>query len=223
MNAETKHSTPPEPASGGPALNPSRIWILPLGIAAVIFLSGGFTLLWYFWTTAQQRNALSPPIGRVADFQLTERSARTVTLNDLKGKPWIAGFIFTRCPGPCPTITADMAMLRQKLPKDVQLVSFSVDPDYDTPKVLTEYAERFGADRGSWWFLTGDRFKIYGLVVGSFKLQTIQVIEGGEKIITHSTKLALVDKEGNIRGYYSIESPEDLKRIQRDAVRLLKL
>lgn len=222
MNSITKPADDSNPTPGRSLPIPPKIWLLSLGIAAVIFLSGGLTLAWFFWTTAQQQNTSPAPIGKVADFSLTERSGRTITLSDLKGKSWIAGFIFTRCPGPCPTITADMAMIRQKLPPDIQLVSFTVDPDFDTPRILSGYADKFGADKDSWWFLTGDRFKVYNLVVGSFKVPTIQVIEGGEKIITHSTNLALVDKQGNIRGYYSIEEPEDLKRIQRDAVRLLK-
>src|SRR5437867_913183 len=87
-------------------------------------------------------------LGEVADFALTERSGETVHRADLLGKVWVAAFGFTRCTGPCPQVSGTMARLQAELAgqPDVRLVSFSVDPDHDTPEVLREYAQRFGAD-----------------------------------------------------------------------------
>src|SRR5262245_28324698 len=112
------------------------------------------------------------PLGEVSDFQLTERSGRTINRDDLKSKVWVAGFVCTRCTGQCRQIAASMAALQEKLAgqKDVYLVSFSVDPEHDTPKVLTEYAKQYSADPDRWLFLTGDRAKMYELIEKGFKL-----------------------------------------------------
>ena len=88
-----------------------------------------------------------------------------MTRDSLLGRPWVAGFVFTRCSGPCPKITGTMRRLQDELSGvDARLVSFSVDPEWDTPDVLRAYADAVGADRERWWFLTGDRSAIYALI-----------------------------------------------------------
>src|SRR5438132_10649016 len=88
----------------------------------------------------------------VADFALTERSGQTVQRSDLLGKTWVAAFIFTRCAGPCAQISGTMAHLQHDLQgtNGVVLVSFTVDPEFDRPAVLRDYAHRFGADSEEW-------------------------------------------------------------------------
>jgi cytochrome oxidase Cu insertion factor (SCO1/SenC/PrrC family) len=146
-------------------------------------------------------------LGEVADFALTERSGEKVHRADLLGKVWVAAFGFTRCTGPCPQVSGTMARLQAELAgqPDVRLVSFSVDPDHDTPEVLRDYAQRFGADPHRWLFLTGPRDDVYRLILESFHL-AVQQNEGearrpGQEV-THSTRLALVDRSGHIRGYF---------------------
>jgi protein SCO1/2 len=150
-----------------------------------------------------KRYALVPP------FSLTERSGKTITNHDLEGKIYVADFIFTTCPGPCPIISANMAKLQQKLAGDsrVQLVSFTVDPQDDTPAVLAAYADHLGADPQKWWFLTGPKEQVYDLIQNGF-LQSVQDNHGkqlapGEFLVTHSTYLVLVDPKGFMRGFYS--------------------
>jgi protein SCO1/2 len=92
----------------------------------------------------------------VPDFDLVERSNRKVTRQELTGKVWVADFIFTTCGGICPVMTSNMRKLQDKLFADIRLVSFTVDPTHDTPEVLTEYANRYGANKDRWLFLTGD-------------------------------------------------------------------
>jgi protein SCO1/2 len=152
-------------------------------------------------------NAL-PKIASVPPFALTERSGKTVTNRDLSGKIWVADFIYTTCPGPCPIITAGMARIQAAVAQDpqVQLVSFTVDPDTDTPPVLAAYADKFGADPNRWWFLTGPKKPLYDLIQKGF-LQVLQDNTGqppldGQYKVTHSTYLALVDGDGNLRGFY---------------------
>jgi cytochrome oxidase Cu insertion factor (SCO1/SenC/PrrC family) len=147
-----------------------------------------------------------PRINDVPPFMLTERSGRTITNHDLSGKIWVADFIFTTCPGPCPIITAGMAKIQEAVAQDphVQLVTFTVDPEDDTPAVLAAYADRFGADHDRWWFLTGPEKPLYDLIKNGF-YQAVQdnhgqPLEPGQFVVTHSTRLVLVDAAGIVRG-----------------------
>src|SRR4051812_45634429 len=97
-------------------------------------------------------------LGIVPDFTLMKQDKTSLSLKDMKGKIWVADMIFTNCEGTCPMLTAAMANLQQSLIKKntgVQLVSISVDPNNDTPEVLTDYAKHYGADTRTWSFLTG--------------------------------------------------------------------
>jgi cytochrome oxidase Cu insertion factor (SCO1/SenC/PrrC family) len=160
-------------------------------------------------------------ISTVPPFVLTERSGKTITNQDLSGKIWVADFIYTTCPGPCPIITAGMAKIQEAVAHDpqVQLVSFTVDPETDTPAVLAQYADKFGADPNRWWFLTGPEKPLFDLIQNGF-LQVVQDNSGqppqeGQYKVTHSTYLALVDGDGNVRGIYDgigADSRADLLR-----------
>jgi protein SCO1 len=155
-----------------------------------------------------------PVYGQVPDFKLTAQNGRIFDAASLRGKPWVANFIFTRCTGPCPRNSYMMSKLQAALGKnrDVQLVSFSVDAEYDTPAVLAEYATRYHAEPDRWYFLTGNQDLIDSLNRDAFHLSG-----GGTD---HSTRWVLVDAEGRIRAYYRTgdELPvpqvlEDLKRL----------
>jgi protein SCO1 len=162
----------------------------------------------------------APDYGAVPDFSLTERSNRKVSRKDLAGKVWIADFIFTHCAGICPAMSANMRKLQDRLPAEIHLVSFSVDPYNDTPAALTEYANRYGADANRWLFLTGDAEAMQKLSVSGFKL-ALDTTSGTEaEPITHSSRYALVDKEGRIRGYFGTEEPEDFERLVQAAKQL---
>src|SRR5262249_8861422 len=139
-----------------------------------------------------------------------------------------ASFIFTRCGGACPQVSATMQRLQQQTAgrKDVLLVSFSVDPEHDTPEVLRRYGDSFHADPDPWPFLTGDREAIYGLIQSSFHLAVYQN-EGPERQpgneVTHSSRLALVDPKGHLRGYFEGRgrdpegnSIDDLPRLKQE-------
>jgi cytochrome oxidase Cu insertion factor (SCO1/SenC/PrrC family) len=151
----------------------------------------------------------APEVGSdVPDFKLTERSGKTMDRDDLKGKVWIASFVFTRCSGPCPQITGTMAELQKELANfpDLRLVTFTVDPERDTPQALRDYANRFGADPERWLFLTGDKAKIHelsekGFLLGVGEVQGSARTPGNE--FDHSTRLTLVDRQGRIRGYFN--------------------
>ena len=161
--------------------------------------------------------------GRVPDFSLIERSGKRVTLFDLKEKPWVVDFIYTRCKDTCPLQSAQMARLQADLANtdDLKLVSISVDPEWDSPEVLSQYAERFKADPERWLFLTGDKKEIYRLAQEGFRLSAVPASDGAENVFIHSSRFVLVDQQRQIRGYYDSQDPEALRRLRKDAASLL--
>ena len=156
--------------------------------------------------TGCARHAATPNYGRVPAFVLTSQTGAVFDSKALAGKIWVADFFFTTCMGPCPRMSALMHSVQKQtadLP-DVKLVSFTVDPQRDTPTVLAAYAQRFRAEPGRWALLTGSPATLNTLVHDAFKLGTVS---GG---FTHSTEFALVDRRGFIRGYYDAEEGESL-------------
>jgi protein SCO1 len=163
--------------------------------------------------------------GTVPDFALTERSGARLTLSDLKGKIWLADFIYTSCKDTCPLESASMAQLQNDLPSDgVKLVSFSVDPERDTPAVLARYAETFHADPARWLFLTGNKADVYRLVQDGFHLSALPITEDTEHAngeVYHDAHFVLIDGAAQIRGYYESNDPAALNRLRADAKKLL--
>jgi protein SCO1/2 len=205
-------TTLPSPRNPAPRGRSPLFW--PIRFVGLVI----FVLLAWTWfshpepadtsAAALRKYAVVPP------FSLTERSGRTITNHDLAGKIWVADFIFTTCPGPCPLVTAGMAKIQDAVQHDpqVQLVTFTVDPSDDTPAVLSAYADKFDADHYRWWFLTGPEKPLYDLIQNGF-YQVVQdnhgqVLQPGEYVVTHSTKLALVDGHGVIRGFFDGVDPD---------------
>src|SRR5678815_328779 len=120
-------------------------------------------LIFLLLLTACSKKVDLPVMNTVPEFTLIERSSREVKSQELAGQIWIADFVYTSCGGICPIMTEKMRKLQDKLPEEIRLVSFSVDPETDTPAVLTEYAKKFGADPKRWLFLTGSREALYAL------------------------------------------------------------
>lgn len=162
----------------------------------------------------------------VADFEFTECRGGTVSKKDLLGKPWLASFIFTRCAGTCPRITASMRELQRDLrDADVRFVSFTVDPEFDTPEVLRKYAEEHRAEEGRWLFLTGDQGATYQLIWKSFKLP-VKEITGPERTpgfeILHSNNIMLVDERGVVVGKYDGTNEVEVARLRRRVREMLR-
>jgi cytochrome oxidase Cu insertion factor (SCO1/SenC/PrrC family) len=165
-----------------------------------------------------------PVMFALPDFSLTERSGQTVTLASLTGKVWVADFIFTTCPGPCPIMTSKMAQLHNDFADtDIQFVTITVDPVHDTPAKLKEYAGQYQADPRRWWFLTGKVDQIYDLSVKGFRLAAqTQTVPSDDHPILHSTRFVLVDRQGRIRGYYEGTDTAALQKLRKQAQQLLK-
>ncbi|MEY2484492.1 MAG: enediyne biosynthesis protein [Verrucomicrobiota bacterium] len=188
---------------------------IPLLVATVFF---------FIWRSQviQLANRPVPDYGRAPEFELTNQNGERFGSAQLKGRIWIADFIFTACQGPCPMISSRMSELQKPLEKsDVHLVSFTVDPEKDTPEVLRGYAERLHAQPERWDFLTGPKAVIYQLSRNGFKLA---VSDGTEETGTpvHSTRFMLVDRKGEIRGYYDGTEADAVTKLLADTSHLLR-
>lgn len=167
----------------------------------------------------------------VGSFSLTERDGRTITEKDLHGKVWIASFVFTRCMGNCPAVTATVRELQSKIDHpDVRFVTFTVDANHDTPGELKKYADRYQADPKRWLFLTGNEAAIRKLLVERFKQsagdEPGKELDHLDALSSHSTRLAVVDKSGTIRGIYegmrNANFPDSDSRFAADQSRLVE-
>lgn len=157
-----------------------------------------------------------PALFPVPDAKLVDETGAPLNLGSLKGNVVVYDFIFTSCTGTCPIMTNNMRALTEKIAKDapVRFVSISVDPARDTPAVLSAYAKRVRND-DRWTFLTGDRDEIVRLSVQGFKLSAGDPVPGGEPLL-HSSKFAVADRSGVIRGYYDATDgriPEEVSRV----------
>lgn len=192
-------------------------------VLGVLFAVAAGASLWFAIRASSVAEEALPVLATVPDFSLTEASGRTVTRQDLLGSPWVADLVFTQCGGICPIMTASMSRLvasSSDLPQ-VRFVSVSVDPERDTPAVLTTYAERFNADRSRWLFLTGEERAIRSLAVEGLKLP---VADGdpaqGEDEILHSQRFVLIDAQSRVRGTYDVRDQEAMFKLRGDLERL---
>lgn len=170
-----------------------------------------FILLAFFYLSSKKESL--PVYSSAPSFSMTERSGKTMTGADLRGKVWIADFIFTRCAGQCPIMSAQMKRLTGRL-KKASFVSFSTDPEYDSPQVLSAYADGYEADAKQWFFLTGGKDALNAVLTG-FKLSPL------DDPMMHSTRFVLVDKKGQVRGFYDAEDAAQMNKLVKDAKVLL--
>jgi protein SCO1 len=154
--------------------------------------------------------------GDIPQFELTAQDGQPFHSQALAGKIWVADFIYTTCPGPCPRMTSQMREVQDaflKIPHDiadVRLVSFTVDPSEDTPPVLAAYAKMHGASSAIWYFLTGPVPTLEMLDRDAFKLGDINAT------LQHSTRFVLVDRQGRIRGYYDTSEAAVIPKVISD-------
>ncbi len=163
-----------------------------------------------------------PVLSNVTPFALLDQTGAPFTDQALRGHVSIVSFIFTRCDTICPLITMKMARIQDKtfdVGKDVKLVSFSVDPVYDTPPRLTDYAKKYGADPERWRFVTGDYDQVYKLIEGPFMTSMMRVEDrpSGVPDIKHGGYFLLLDKDLQVRGVYDSDLINQLDALMRDA------
>jgi len=167
----------------------------------------------------EQQEVNLRPGDRVPDFALTNQRGHVVALGDFRGQVWVADIIFTRCPGPCATMTRTMSELQSALPQtqSVKLLSLTADPEFDTPEVLRTYGEKFGAAPERWQFLTGNKLDVYRLATKGLLL-AVDKIKADERtkpddLFVHSTRFVVVDKHGRVRGSFDGTEPSSQPKI----------
>lgn len=166
-----------------------------------------------------------PVLGTVPAFNLVDQSGRAFGSRDLDGVVWLAGFIFTRCPTICPTITRTMGGIQQRargLEPHFRLVSFSVDPSFDQPEVLAAYARKYKVSPRAWSLLTGPLDAIEATVVAGLKIAMgAPPADTDFASIFHGTHFVLVDGQQRIRGYYDSSARDVADRVLHDAAMLI--
>ncbi len=156
-----------------------------------------------------------PILGHVPTFELTSQAGSAYSSTALDGKVWVANFVFTRCPSICPTFSAKMARIQQQTGEQLRLVSFTVDPEFDTPPRLAEYATKFHATP-RWTFLTGPRADIEAVVIKGL-MQTMVKGDGSLMSIGHGSYFVLIDGNQQIRGFYRFNDDDSVEHVVRDA------
>jgi protein SCO1/2 len=182
----------------------SWFWIVP-AFSALLF-------------TGCAGHAGLPSYAVVPDFSLTDQTgAQFDSAEKLKNTIWIADFIFTTCGGPCPRMTSQMHQVQVATTgTGIKLVSFTVDPERDTPEVLAAYAGKFQADGRRWFFLTGPTPTLQHLSRDVFTLGNV------DSKLEHSTRFVLIDRKSRVRGFYLTSEPDSIPHLVADAKDLLK-
>ncbi len=194
------------------------LWVGLLGV----FLVG--LVGWRVMAPRQSTRVELPVLSTVPAFTFVDQSGASFSSGAMTGKVWVANFIFTRCPNICPKFTAKMGALQDKSAKDLeslQLVSFTVDPEHDTPEVLLAYGQKHKADFTRWHFARGPRPELEKVI----REGMMQPMEPGDGVdlntVVHGSYFALVDAQLRVRGVYRFSEPGAVDEVLRDARILL--
>ena len=181
-------------------------------IAVMSLTAAGYLVLRDHYVSQQL-----PVMAQVADFSLSDQNGAPFDSATLKGKIWIGNFFFSSCEGVCPTVNGAIARFGEKIKEqaDVQFVSISVDPARDSVPVLSEYAKKFKADAARWHFLTGPMENVNS-VLTSLKLGF------ADDPMQHTSRLVLVDRSGQVRGYYQGTDDQAFEFLERDLQTLVR-
>ncbi len=201
------------------------LWLF-LGLAIISILAA------YILKIYQQNSSLSqktlPILRIIAPFQLINQNQQLVDESIFHNKVTLVCLAFTRCPGPCPAVVQRMEQFqvpfKRALPH-TQLLTITVDPEYDTPEVLNRYAQSFNADPVLWSFLTGEKAEARRVVEKDFLLPVSDnppETQDKHGAVLHSTRLILVDTQGRIREYYDAFDPELFPKVLQDVGLLMR-
>lgn len=206
------------------------VWLL----GGVVLLIVGINLYYGFSLLNQPGGAQNSATSSLAQahpeippFEFTDQNGRTISSDDLKGKIYAAAFIFTRCTGPCPVISANMTKIHDAFREHdrVRLLSFSLDPENDTSEVLRKYAEGHNAADSNWHFLTGEEEAIRTLSKEGF-FSAVQEVTRDEAAkvgpIIHGTRISIVDESGKMIAAYNGVTPEGTQQVIDEINRLLQ-
>lgn len=217
-----------EPSSAGP----SRFWrLLPLVVLGGAFLLAA-ALGWEAYSLRgsappaeqfawqQRQGGALPELWSAPAFAFVDQHGKPTTERDLAGQVWIADFIYTQCTSACPLLSAKLALVRRQLgdPR-VKFVSFSVDPEHDTPEVLRSYEQNWGPEDARWTLLSTDP-KGLAALAESMRVAVSPTQDPNDPIL-HTTLFFLVDSNSKVRGAYDSADDTALDRLAEDAKGLL--
>lgn len=195
------------------------LWVALLGLVIV-----GLVV----WRVAAPRidpRVELPVLSNVPAFSFVDQNGAPFDASKLDGQVWVANFIFTRCPNICPKFTAKMGSLQDKSAGELsglKLVSFTVDPDHDTPEVLKAYGEKHRANFDRWTFARGEKPALEKLIREGM-LQPMDWGDGKDlNSVVHGSYFALVDGKRQVRGVYRFSEPGAVDEVLRDARILLR-
>ena len=208
-------------ASSGPDAHPGGLVAWRWALFALLVLAVPVVAM------LQQTEPL-PELGEAPAFALIDQAGRAVSSTDLDGGVTVLDFIFTRCQNVCPRLTSQMAVLDDRLPPEVdgvpiRLVSITVDPDHDSPDILSAYAAEHGAQLDRWSFLTGSPTQVRATIEGFQQAAEPQDLDGDGKPddFTHSLRFLVLDTHGRIRAMERADE-EGLEAIVEHATRLAR-
>jgi protein SCO1/2 len=242
MPQSSPATPPPEPTPPPPRGIPS-IHLVFLALITLTGLAGGLLM----WLSAQRPHTLpvSAPASPPADLPVyatirhaltaTERSGQSVSTNELRGKVWVLGYTYTRCPRGCLGVVSTMIKLRDEFAThpDFHQVSVAVDPAHDTPEILKNFAEAAGIKASDpWWFLSGNPAPLRDFVTHQIGFAQTIDIPPAERLsefdlFAHDLRLALIDTQGRLRGYYEVQNEDPptaelhIERLRADIQKLL--
>jgi len=194
-------------------LSPWTIWV-PIIIATlgiVVFYN------YLIYRSRIDNDVNRPPIlGRLEkDLELTERSGKTVHLEDLKGKVLVLSWVFTRCPRGCAAVIAKLKKLQAEFADEpgLQIVSFTLDAD-DTPEMMKKFASGLGIkDDANWWFVNGEKDAVRKFMTSQAQFRPVQDMPEADRLspddkYIHDLRVAVIDHLGHVRGLADILNPD---------------
>jgi protein SCO1/2 len=190
----------------------------------ILLTGGGLVVLGYRVLASRPSDKFSAPLTAAPSFSFQDQDGQVFSSSQLKGEVWVVDFIFAHCAGSCPLISTQMSLLQKEWRGNgaFKLVTFTVDPERDTVQALKAYSQDYRAQDGQWFFLTGKRDDIYGVIGKGFQLTAYPNPENmpGFEFI-HSTRILLVDANNMIRGMYDGEEDADVKKLNQDVKYLM--
>ncbi|QES89367.1 SCO family protein [Rhizosphaericola mali] len=158
----------------------------------------------------------------VGDFKFEDQNQQLFDSQKLKGKVWVANYFFSNCKTICPILMPNMRVVEKAFDKnsDVQIVSFTVDPERDSAQQLHSYSQIIGIENSTWHLLTGSKLLLYRYARNQLFV-TASDGDGGADDFIHSDKVALIDRSGHIRGYYEGTDKKDIQNLIRDIKKIL--
>ncbi len=207
---------------------PRRIHPFTLWIPIIVIMGGIVVAYNYFVKLSMEKRMPRPPVLSRLEKNLTlqERSGQTVELKELKGKVIVACWVYTHCPRGCAGVVTSMLRLYKEFENDpdVRFLSVSVDPD-DHPADLKKFADGLGIDSDKWWFVNGPKDVLRSYMTRYFSFTAVQDIPEAERAspgdkFLHDFRVALVDREGQVRGLYDISSADPaFSQMHNDRIR----